>query len=87
MIDITLLSDVQEYKEDYVSKAQVLILSATFEGTQLGGGVECHQCPVGYVSNEERSGCEPCQAGQTPSPDQSHCVPCPDNHYKQYEDG
>ena len=82
VVDIALLSDFQERRPGFKSRARVLLQSAVFEGTQLGGGVECRTCPKGYISNANRSGCERCPPGKTANAAQTTCDLCPPGHIK-----
>lgn len=92
-IEISVISDFEQFEPLFVSQAVVFIKRIMFLGTTVGGGGDCvkvsegwfapklsvtpTKCPVGQESNEQRSGCTPCKEGYFNPVAGSLCRKCP----------
>ena len=49
-IEISVISNIEEYRPDFVSKANVEIKRITFLGTTVGGASDCIPVPLGWYA-------------------------------------
>merc|ERR1719272_422302 len=80
-MEISVLSEVENWSDSFKSRANVEIKRIHFLGTTNGGASDCIPIPAGYYAPERSELPLQCEAGQEPSEDRSTCVPCANGYY------